>query len=159
MIFRKNTGSLAQDTKPAERVTSVLGPGITWKGNLRGSGGVRIEGAFEGEITIRGMVVVGETGRITTNELRSNTVIVAGSVRGNILAEKLEIRSTGRVWGDVRVVYFSSEEGAFLRGQVQMEEHIDLQLEPKTEPALSPETPEEPAKNRREINLFKESDL
>jgi cytoskeletal protein CcmA (bactofilin family) len=39
----------------------VLGPGINWHGNLRGSGGVRIEGAFEGEITVRGLVVVGES--------------------------------------------------------------------------------------------------
>lgn len=112
-----------------DRVTSVLGPGINWKGNLRGSGGVRIEGLFEGDIAVRGLVVVGETGRVTCPELRANTVIVAGAVRGNITAEKIEIRSTGRIWGDVTTVAFSTEEGAFLRGQVCMEEQVELQFE------------------------------
>ncbi len=112
-----------------DRVTSVLGPGINWKGNLRGSGGVRIEGLFEGEISVRGLVVVGETGRVTCPEIRANTVIVAGAVRGNITAEKIEIRATGRIWGDVTTVAFSTEEGAFLRGQVRMEEQVELQFE------------------------------
>ena len=39
---------------PEERVTSVIGTGIAWKGNFSGSGEVRIEGAFEGEIDLRG---------------------------------------------------------------------------------------------------------
>lgn len=128
-MFRKTTPNTSPQIAPVERVTSVLGPGITWKGNLRGSGGVRIEGAFEGEITVRGLVVVGETGRVNCEELLANSVIVAGAVKGNIKAEKLEIRSTGRVWGDVTTVAFATEEGAFLRGQVRMEERVELQLE------------------------------
>jgi cytoskeletal protein CcmA (bactofilin family) len=133
-MFRKNTGSLQPPAAGlVDRVTSVLGPGINWQGNLRGSGGLRIEGAFEGEIEVEGMVVIGETGRVNTETLRSNTVIVAGSVRGNIMAEKLDIRSTGRVWGDVIAVSFSTEEGAFLRGKVQMEERIDLAFSPPQE--------------------------
>ncbi len=113
---------------PTERVTSVLGPGIIWKGNLSGSGGVRIEGAFEGEITLRGLLVVAETGRVTCDHLRSNLVIIAGAVRGDITAEKVEIRSTGRVWGNVVTAAFTTEEGAFLRGQIRMEEEVDISV-------------------------------
>ena len=128
-MFRKNNPSPSAPVPPIERVTSVLGPGINWQGNHRGSGGVRIEGTFEGEVAVRGLIVVGETGRVTCENMRANTVVVAGAVRGNITAEKLEIRSTGRVWGDVTVVAFSTEEGAFLRGQICMEERIELDLE------------------------------
>lgn len=138
-MFKKNTPTVPPAAVPTERVTSVLGPGINWQGNLRGSGGVRIEGTFEGEISVRGLVVVGETGRVTCENLRANTVIVAGAVRGSITAEKLEIRSTGRVWGDVITIAFATEEGAFLRGQVRMEEKVELNLEPPAE------TPTEPA--------------
>ncbi|MHC1773130.1 MAG: polymer-forming cytoskeletal protein [Flexilinea sp.] len=128
-MFKKNPSTIQpQPGGSIERVTSVLGPGINWRGNLRGSGGIRIEGTFEGEIQIRGMVVVGETGRVTCMNLRANTVVVAGTVRGNITAERLEIRSTGRVWGDVSVVGFSTEEGAFLRGQVRMEEKVIIEI-------------------------------
>jgi len=55
-MFRKTPSSPVTPQAPVERVTSVLGPGINWKGDLRGSGGVRIEGSFEGEINIRGLV-------------------------------------------------------------------------------------------------------
>jgi cytoskeletal protein CcmA (bactofilin family) len=134
-MFRKTPPPQTATTQPIERVTSVLGPGINWQGNLRGSGGIRIEGTFEGDISVRGLVVVGETGRVTCENMRANTVVVAGSVKGSITAEKLEIRSTGRVWGDVIVVAFATEEGAFLRGQVRMEESIDLNLEPASSAA------------------------
>lgn len=113
----------------------MLGPGVVWKGQLSGSGGVRVEGAFEGEINLRGLLVVGESGRVTCQQLRANVVIVAGAVRGDITAEKLEIRSTGRVWGNVVTAAFSTEEGAFLRGQVRMEEHVDIGEAPASEPA------------------------
>jgi cytoskeletal protein CcmA (bactofilin family) len=100
---------------------------------MRGTGGIRIEGPMEGEISIRGLVVIGETGRVTCDNLRANTVVIAGAVRGNITAEKIEIRATGRVWGDVVTVAFATEEGAFLRGQVRMEERVDLNFEAEGE--------------------------
>jgi len=113
---------------PTTRVTSVLGSGIAWKGAISGSGGVRVEGAFDGDINLNGMLVVGQTGRVTCEHVRANIVIVAGALRGDITAEKIEIRSTGRVWGDVATAAFSTEEGAFLRGQIRMEESIELGL-------------------------------
>jgi cytoskeletal protein CcmA (bactofilin family) len=140
-MFRRNTNPAPIPSSPVERVTSVLGPGINWTGNLHGSGGVRIEGTFEGDIFLRGLVVIGETGKVTCKSLRANTVIVAGAVHGNISAEKLEIRSTGRVWGNVVVVAFSTEEGAFLIGQVRMEEKIDM----------TPEAPQAPENSEQEF--------
>ncbi len=123
---RSDTASLTAQPAPTERVTSVLGTGIAWKGRLSGSGGLRIEGTFEGDINLRGLLVVGETGRVTSETIQANTVVIAGAVRGNITAEKIEIRATGRVWGDVVTAAFATEEGAFLRGQITMEEKVDL---------------------------------
>ena len=128
-MFRRpsDTQPLTELPATTDRVTSVIGPGVVWKGKLSGKGGVRIEGALDGDITLKGLLVVGETGRITCDQLRANVVIVAGAVRGDIVAEKLEIRSTGRVWGDVVTAAFSTEEGAFLRGQVTMEEKMKIE--------------------------------
>jgi cytoskeletal protein CcmA (bactofilin family) len=140
-MFRRKeepASPLTAQPAPSERVTSVLGPGIIWKGNLSGSGGVRIEGTFEGNIALQGLLVVGENGRVTGDALRANTVIIAGAVRSTITAEKVEIRATGRVWGNVTTVSFATDEGAFLRGQIIMEEKIDLVIENS-----ETETPEE----------------
>lgn len=144
-MFKKRNETVPTSVQPAqsERVTSVLGSGVVWKGNLSGTGGVRIEGAFEGDIALRGLLVIGETGRVTCEHVRANVVIVAGAVRGDITAEKVEIRSTGRVWGDVKTASFATEEGAFLRGQITMEEKVDIgigplpgQVEPSPEEAV-----------------------
>lgn len=156
-MFRKASTSNTTPSAPIDRVTTVLGPGIRWNGVMRGTGGVRIEGPMEGEISIHGLVVVGETGRVTCENLRANTVVVAGAVRGNITAEKIEIRSTGRVWGDVTTVAFSTEEGAFLRGQVRMEERVELNLDPETETQPNqitppPENIEKKPRSTRKVN-------
>jgi cytoskeletal protein CcmA (bactofilin family) len=127
MLFgKKKPEQTFTASSSAERVTTVLGPGINWKGDLRGKGGVRIEGTLEGEIAIRGLVIIGETGRVTCRTLEADTVIVAGAVNGQVMAKKLEIRATGRVYGDVTTQSFSTEEGAFLRGKVTMEDEVTL---------------------------------
>ena len=136
---------LTPSPAPVERVTSVLGSGITVKGGLSGSGGLRIEGALEGDIALRGLLVIGETGRVTCQELRAKSVIVAGAVRGDIVAEKVEIRKTGRVWGNVVTASFATEEGAFLRGQIRMEEQVDIGVAPAPELQTSLDEQEEPA--------------
>ncbi|HDD56180.1 MAG TPA: polymer-forming cytoskeletal protein [Chloroflexi bacterium] len=104
------------------RITSILGEGSSWKGEISGSGGIRIEGLCEGLIDLDGLIIVDQKGRVESDLIKADTVIVAGAVRSNIQAKKVEIRSTGRVWGDVTTVKFSTEEGAYLRGKIQMEE-------------------------------------
>ena len=127
-MFRKREDNNLASIKPAptERVTSVLGSGIIWQGSISGSGGMRIEGAFQGQINLRGLLVIGESGRVTCEHLYANAVIIAGAVKGDITAEKVEIRSTGRVWGNVVATSFATEEGAFLRGQIQMEDKVEI---------------------------------
>jgi cytoskeletal protein CcmA (bactofilin family) len=170
-MFRKRTAETARPIQPTqpERVTSVLGSGTIWKGSLNGSGGVRIEGAFEGDIALRGLLVVGATGRVTCPHLRANVVIVAGALRGDITAEKVEIRATGRVWGDVVTAAFSTEEGAFLRGQIRMEDKVDIGVTaitpaeavfveeaPPAQPAEALEEKAEPTDNASEAAISEE---
>lgn len=138
-MFKRNGQDSPPSTAPAiERITSVLGAGVIWQGSLSGSGGVRIEGSFEGQIALRGTLVVGETGRVSCENIRAQHVVVAGAVKGNITAQKVEIRSTGRVWGDIVTVAFATEEGAFLRGQIRMEDAVELDLGTEATEATQP---------------------
>jgi len=145
-MFRRTGDTQPLSDLPAstDRVTSVIGPGVVWKGKLSGKGGVRIEGTLDGDINLQGLLVVGETGRVTCETLKANVVVVAGAVRGDIVAEKLEIRSSGRIWGNVVTAAFSTEEGAFLRGQVTMEERVEIGEEITPADEEVEETDEEP---------------
>lgn len=146
---RKKDNAVFTPERLQARVSTVLGPGIHWVGDLHGTGGVRVEGTLQGDVVIKGLVVIGESGKVICPELKAETVVVAGTVQGNITCQKLEIRSTGRVWGDVLAVSFSSEDGAFLRGQMRMEEQIEIQLvdeqtpEDIEMPVIQPELQEE----------------
>ncbi len=123
---------------PIGRVTSVLGPEVHVRGRITGRGGVRVEGAFEGEIDFDGLLVVAESGRVTCEHVRAKTVVVAGILKGNITAERVEIRKTGRVLGDVTTTAFATEEGAFLRGQIRMEEQLPSAMPAAEEAAPAP---------------------
>ena len=142
MFKRNDQTTLPPTVQTVERITSVLGAGIIWQGSISGTGGVRIEGMFEGQIALKGLLVVGETGKVTCENLRAATVIVAGAVKGSISAQKVEIRSTGRVWGDIVTTAFATEEGAFLRGQIRMEDAVDLGLDTPDPAAGDPQAAE-----------------
>jgi len=57
----------------------------------------------------------------------------------------VEIRATGRVWGDVVTASFSTEEGAFLRGQIRMEDEVEVGVTdlPEEQPIQEEEPTEE----------------
>jgi cytoskeletal protein CcmA (bactofilin family) len=135
MFRKKEESAPSLEPMPTKsRVTSILGEGTSWKGEISGSGGIRIEGLYEGAIDLDGLIIVDQKGRVESELIKADTVIVAGAVRSNIHAKKVEIRSTGRVWGDVTTVKFSTEEGAYLRGKIQMEEEEESDQPPENEP-------------------------
>jgi cytoskeletal protein CcmA (bactofilin family) len=130
----------------SNKIESVLGPGINYQGTLTGTGGIRIEGTFDGTISINGPLVVADGAKITA-EIHASAVTVGGSVKGNITASKVEIQSTGRVWGDLITTAFATEEGAFLRGQVRMEDEVPVEA-PAPTPATAPAHEPQPETQR-----------
>lgn len=141
-MFRRQEATESEKTESRSRVDSVFGEGLSWKGSLSGQGGVRIDGAFDGDIAVDGLLVIGSEGRVTCDQIKAVTVIVSGSVKGDVTAERVEIMPTGRVWGDVITTSFATQEGAFMRGQITMEETLDLGFSPPAEPEPEPEAEE-----------------
>lgn len=123
-MFKRTNNSSASDPTPHPiasngKLVSVISKGSTFKGDIVTEGGARIDGSFEGSLTVKGPLVVGENARIVAN-ITADAVSVAGSVKGNISAKKVEIMRTGRIYGDLITNAFTTEEGGFLRGQVRM---------------------------------------
>ena len=143
VLFGNNKSPIARNGNGnghSHKIESVLGPGIHFKGNLSGTGGIRIEGTLDGHIAVNGPVVIADGAKVTAN-IQATAVTVGGSLQGNITAEKVSIQSTGRVWGDLITGAFATEEGAYLRGQVRMEDDPLALAEPMGEEAAVDEAP------------------
>ncbi|MGA2111591.1 MAG: polymer-forming cytoskeletal protein [Anaerolineales bacterium] len=121
-MFHKEGPKLPESIRPASRLETVIGAGISIQGTLSGSGGVRLEGTFEGKMELEGTLVVGEQAKLISEEIRADSVSVAGTVQANLIAQKVHIQKTGKVWGDVTTGSLSTEEGGYLKGHVQMNE-------------------------------------
>ena len=104
----------------SDRIETVIGPNARFSGTLETDGGLRIDGLCEGEVEVAGNVIVGEQGRVLA-DIKASNVSVSGAVKGKIVASgRLEILSSGKVWGDIAVASFLIEEGGFFRGQSLM---------------------------------------
>ncbi|HEY3288959.1 MAG TPA: polymer-forming cytoskeletal protein [Anaerolineae bacterium] len=114
-IQQANTPSGA----PAPKIETVLGPNCRMNGMLQSDGGIRIEGVFEGQIQTTGNLVVADTAKVVA-EVQAYNVVVAGSLKGNVTANRVEITGSGKLWGDLNVNSLLLNEGAFLKGQTNM---------------------------------------
>jgi cytoskeletal protein CcmA (bactofilin family) len=125
---------------PGAKIETVIGPNCQIQGSVQSDGGIRIDGVVQGDIETTGNLIIGESAKVIA-EIRANTVSVAGAVKGNINANRVEVLETGRVWGDLAVNSLTLDEGAYLRGQTLM--HADIEP-PLIEPPKSMSTPPPP---------------
>lgn len=96
---------------------TVLGAETVLDGTLTSKGNLRLDGEFSGKLNITGNVLVGETANIKAN-IEARNISIAGAVRGNVTGNKVQLLRTGRVWGDIHANTLTTEEGAFLEGQI-----------------------------------------
>lgn len=104
---------------PMEQAT--IGRSLVIKGEVSGSESLFIDGRIEGTINItENRVTVGRNGTVAAN-ISAREVVIMGKVTGNIqCVDRLDIRSEGSLTGDVITQRFSVEDGAMLKGSVQV---------------------------------------
>ncbi len=87
-------------------------------GNVNGSGDLVLEGELHGDITIDGLLFIGDTGSVR-GKVTAGNMILAGLVLGRIaVKERVEVRSSGRMKGNIVCAKIAIAEGAFLDGEV-----------------------------------------
>ncbi len=105
---------------PEPHTNTVIAKDLTVNGTLRGDGVVQIEGRVEGEVSLKGYVIVSATG-VIKGPIEADVIRIAGSVEGNIVAhDHLRLEKTGSVVGDVTTVSFVVEDGGRLNGRTTM---------------------------------------
>jgi cytoskeletal protein CcmA (bactofilin family) len=99
----------------------MLGRGVALKGELSGREDVFIDGEFEGKIRVAGAgVTIGANGRVTA-EVDADEIVVEGRLDGALRArQRLLIRCSGHVTGDIETPRLAIEDGAVFRGRVEM---------------------------------------
>ncbi len=112
----------SRPTRPAEREADNIGKSVVIKGELSGSEDLTIEGQVEGSIELEQHVLtIGPHARIRA-EVSAKTVVVLGEVMGDIKAtDKVAIRDSGTVSGDIVAPKVAISEGARFRGGIDMQ--------------------------------------
>lgn len=102
------------------KINGIIGKGVSLVGKLSFDGILRIDGKFQGEIDAAGTLVVGEDA-VLESMIRVGTALISGEVRGIVeAANKVEILSQGRMFGDVRTPAIVIYKGAVFEGNCEM---------------------------------------
>jgi cytoskeletal protein CcmA (bactofilin family) len=98
-----------------------LGKSLAIKGELSASEDLTLYGQMEGTITLPDHTLsIGPHASIRAS-ISAKAVVIMGSVTGNVTAgDRIEIRATGSVTGDIAAPRLVVVEGGRLRGKVEM---------------------------------------
>lgn len=100
---------------------SYVGSSCVLKGDLSGDEDLLIEGQFDGSINLRERCLTIGTHSQVKAEIQAARVVISGAVTGNITArERIDIRKTGRVLGDLVGPSISIEDGAYFKGSIEI---------------------------------------
>jgi len=113
-LFSKNKVAIDLQT-----ISTLISEGSILDGNLKAPAFARVDGKLTGDVIVEEGLILGEKGHITGNILTKELVIY-GVVDGNIQSNSLEIKSTGRINGEIRTQNLVVENGAVYNGSLSM---------------------------------------
>ena len=133
---------------PIEQAT--IGRTLVIKGELSGAEALYIDGRIEGKIGLPdNRVTIGRNGIVQAN-ITAREVVVMGKVSGNIeCTDRVDIRSEGSVTGDVSTIRISVEDGAVLKGGIEVrsgEQKQPKQTQAQAKPVETPKAAAEAPK-------------
>ncbi len=101
-------------------VSVFLGGDSFLEGELKFSGQARLDGKFAGKINGEGTLLVGPAAQVQAN-ISARAVIISGEVVGDVTAsERIEMRSPGRLKGNINAPLVMMDEGVLFEGHCSM---------------------------------------
>lgn len=131
-----------------EKRMATIGQSIIFKGELAGDEDLEIEGQVDGDVSLANhQLTVGANGRLKA-QIVAKSIIVIGQVIGDLTAtERIEIQATGVVEGDIRAPRLTVQEGAVLKGAVDMSAASSDAAKPAKPPQAQPQAAAQPSAN------------
>lgn len=106
-------------SKETDKLETFLGMNSSLKGELNVRGTLRIDGTVEGQLD-SDYVILSETGEVK-GEIKAKKILIGGKMDGNVRAQELvEIKSKGKVLGDIFTPRLAIIEGGEFNGKVEM---------------------------------------
>jgi cytoskeletal protein CcmA (bactofilin family) len=106
-------------TPTAKGSESILSAGLTIEGKIEGNGNVRVAGRFKGNVNVKGELMI-EPGAAIDGEVKADTILVGGEVRGQISAvSRVELKESGTLIGDLKAGSLTVAAGSKMRGKVE----------------------------------------
>jgi cytoskeletal protein CcmA (bactofilin family) len=104
-----------------------IGKSVVIKGELSGSEDLYVDGQVEGSISLKdNSLTVGPNGQVKAT-VGAKVVIVQGKLEGDVQAsDRVELRKSAIVTGDISTQRISIEEGAYLKGKVDIQGKSDV---------------------------------
>lgn len=119
-MFKGRSGMQKSGDALPGTIDTLIGAGCTLEGQLKSAGSIRIDGTFEGTLTVDGDVIIGESGKVSAN-VRARNLVIAGEIHGDVeVGNRLELQSTGKLYGKAQMAVVVLEEGAILEGECRM---------------------------------------
>ena len=115
----------------AKSIMAHIGKSVLIKGELSGSEDLFIDGQVEGTIELREHnLSVGPNGQVLAN-VNAKEVIILGSVKGDILAaDRVEIKKSGSLRGDLVAARVVIEDGAYFKGSIDIQKGGETAAKP-----------------------------
>jgi cytoskeletal protein CcmA (bactofilin family) len=111
----------APNNAAAPNGMTTISSGLKITGEISGTSDLYIDGETQGKIRLtNARVTVGPHGRVTA-DIEAREIIIEGSVQGNLKAgERVQLGAQSKLQGSVLTPRFAIEDGARLRGKVEM---------------------------------------
>lgn len=120
MLGKNKSNSNSLDSEAKVKVSTILGNGAVFEGDLNAPEAIRIDGTINGNCTCEKEVIIGKNGQIKGN-ISAQHVIISGRVDGDINAlGKLELLSTGKITGNISARSLIIDEDACFDGRCTM---------------------------------------
>lgn len=102
--------------------SAVIGPKITFKGELSGEEDLLIQGKVEGTVDLKGHhLTVGKQGVVKAN-LVAKSITIEGTIEGDLVGqERISIKASSNVKGNLIAERVTLEDGARFRGSIDMD--------------------------------------
>jgi cytoskeletal protein CcmA (bactofilin family) len=124
------SSSMATQQNPAQDQINLVGKGTVFEGTVRAENDVRASGQVIGTLQVEGKAMIAESGSVD-GEIIATNADVAGRVQGDIeIEERLVLKSTARVEGNIETDRLVVEEGAQFTGECTMGTPISVNGEP-----------------------------